>query len=156
MPTVSTDLVDVYVFRRHPTGVELLLLRRSPDKRLGGTWQAVHGKVEPGETAVQAALRELHEETGLRPVFFWQLEGLNTFYMAGTDRVMMCPGFAAEVEPEAGVRLCHEHTAFRWEPIERALAELMWPGQRRAVRELLDHIIAPSAAEPHLRIELDQ
>jgi hypothetical protein len=30
----------------------------------------------------------------------------------------------------------------------------MWPGQRRAVREIVEEIVTPGAAEPHLRISL--
>lgn len=154
MPSICTNLVDVYVFRRTPTGVELLLLKRAPRQRLAGTWQAVHGKVESGETAWQTALRELREETGLKPRGFWQLECLNTFYMAATDNVMICPCFAAEAPSGAEVRLCNEHTDFRWAPIEQAIGELMWPGQRHAVRELVENILARSTAEPHLRIDI--
>ena len=155
MAEVSANLVDVYVFRRRGGGaVELLLLRRRPGARLGGTWQAVHGKVEAGESAWQTALRELREETGLAPTAFWQLESVNTFYMAAPDRVMLCPCFAAEVDRRATVTLSDEHTEHRWEPAERAMAEFMWPGQRQAVRELLEHIVTPSGAEPHLRIPL--
>lgn len=41
----------------------MLLVHRSPE--LGGYWHVVAGGVEPGESAPEAALRELHEETGL-------------------------------------------------------------------------------------------
>ncbi|WP_332872490.1 NUDIX hydrolase [Pontibaca salina] len=46
-------------------GDRFLLVRRAhqPDR---GLWGFPGGHVEPGETALQAAMRELHEETGLR------------------------------------------------------------------------------------------
>ena len=45
-------------------GQEVLLVRRgNPPKR--GEWSIPGGRIEPGETARQAALRELHEETGV-------------------------------------------------------------------------------------------
>ncbi|MGZ4384389.1 MAG: NUDIX domain-containing protein, partial [Gaiellaceae bacterium] len=53
----------VSVFRRGESGLEALLLRYAPD--YGGYWHVVAGAVEPGESADQAALRELREETGL-------------------------------------------------------------------------------------------
>lgn len=152
MPTLVSRIIDCYVFRRTPAGVEFLLLKRQPAKRLGGTWQSVHGKIEPNETAWQAARRELAEETGLTPIGFWQIDFVNTFYIADRDEIHLCPSFAAEAAPSANVTLNHEHTEFRWEPFERALETLMWPGQRHALREIMEFIIAGSAAEPHLRI----
>ncbi|MDQ6979544.1 MAG: NUDIX hydrolase [Mariprofundaceae bacterium] len=51
------------VFR--PNG-DLLLLQRRPDQRLSGLWTFPGGKVEGDELPLQAAVRELEEETGLR------------------------------------------------------------------------------------------
>ncbi len=47
-----------------PRGDRLLLVRRShrPD---AGRWGFPGGKIEPGETVIAAALRELDEETGV-------------------------------------------------------------------------------------------
>lgn len=157
MPEIVATHIDVYVFRRYPSqDVEFLLLKRRPGKWLGETWHSVHGKVEPGEKAWQAGLRELHEETGLRPLAFWQIEFVNTFYVAKLDRILLCPCFVAEVSTEAEVTLNHEHTQFRWEPTETALQMYHWPGQRRAVQEILDEIVIPSHAEPYLRLPLEE
>lgn len=152
MPSIVSAIVDVYVFRVAANGVEFLLLQRAPRINLGSTWQAVHGKIEPAETAVAAARRELLEETGLTPQRFWQLDCVNTFYMASQDAIHMCPCFAADVDPAAGVRLSDEHVAFRWVPAEAAEAAFMWPGQREAVRQVLSYLVAGSAAEAHLRL----
>lgn len=43
-----------------------LLCRRPLDKRHGGLWEFPGGKVEEGETLLQAAQRELEEELALR------------------------------------------------------------------------------------------
>jgi dATP pyrophosphohydrolase len=151
MPEVVSNVIDVYPFRRVEKGVEFLLLKRVAGVRLGGTWQAVHGRIEAGEAAWQAALRELKEETGLTPLGFWQIEFVNTFYLATEDRILICPCFAAEIAADVDVVLSDEHTDFRWEPVEQALETFMWPGQRRAVREILEEIVTPGRGEPHLR-----
>jgi len=44
---------------------QVLLIRRGTPPRLG-EWSLPGGRIEPGERAVEAALRELHEETGVR------------------------------------------------------------------------------------------
>jgi 8-oxo-dGTP pyrophosphatase MutT (NUDIX family) len=44
----------------------LLTLRASGLRAHGGQWALPGGRCDPGETAIDAALRELHEELGLR------------------------------------------------------------------------------------------
>ncbi len=43
----------------------LLITKRPPEVHQGGLWEFPGGKLEPGETAAQAAAREVLEETGL-------------------------------------------------------------------------------------------
>lgn len=45
-------------------GDAVLLIRRGTPPRLG-EWSLPGGRIEPGERAIQAALRELREETGV-------------------------------------------------------------------------------------------
>lgn len=50
---------------RDATG-RILLSRRRADQMSGGFWEVPGGKVEPGESWLNAAARELFEETGLK------------------------------------------------------------------------------------------
>src|SRR5205823_10235087 len=63
------DMVTVFAVRPDPPGTshEFLQLRREKNDFMGATWQTVRGCAETGETAWQAALRELKEETDLVP-----------------------------------------------------------------------------------------
>lgn len=42
-----------------------LITKRAPEKKYAGRWEITGGCVQSGETAVQGALRELREETGI-------------------------------------------------------------------------------------------
>lgn len=45
---------------------QLLITRRKPEGLLGGLWEFPGGKLKPKETAADACVREIHEETGIR------------------------------------------------------------------------------------------
>jgi len=46
-------------------GSEILLRQRAEEGSLAGTWEFPGGKIEAGEIPLQAAMREMREETGL-------------------------------------------------------------------------------------------
>ena len=61
---ITVRVVDAYVFRKDKNKIQFLLLKRASKKIYEHLWKGVAGKIETGETAWQAALRELDEETG--------------------------------------------------------------------------------------------
>ena len=64
MPKIVVRVIDAYVFRRTREGIKFLILKRAKTKIYEHLWQGVAGKIEKNETAVEAATRELMEETG--------------------------------------------------------------------------------------------
>lgn len=124
--------------------MEFLQLRRSQGV-MSGSWQPVMGHIQEGETAVGAALRELAEETGYRPgsglVGLWQLELINTYFMAGEDVVVMSPSFAAQVEWGVEAVLDGGHDDVRWVRRDHAGRSFIWPGQRAAVEHIVEDIL---------------
>ena len=53
----------------NPRG-EILIARRPLHKHQGGLWEFPGGKIEDGEEAAQALIRELQEELGITPTAF--------------------------------------------------------------------------------------
>lgn len=161
-PALRTDIVEVYVFRRTPGpgsapapgsaargNVEFLQLRRAAGAVLAGSWQPVMGHVEAGESAAACALRELREETGYAPgaglIGLWQLDEPNVYFLASADAVMLGPCFAAEAEPGREPVLNHEHDAARWVRRDHADRAFLWPGQRRAVGQVIRDVLEPDS-----------
>lgn len=154
MPTIRTDIIDVYVARAAPeqatgsaSAFELLQLLRASEP-MAATWHPIMGHIEPGETAVACAWREMEEEIGLlrddtRLIGMWALGGVHPFFLAKSDEIVLSPRFAALVTGEFVPRLNEEHSEFRW---VRSAEDFMWPGQREAVREAEGVLSAPDSA----------
>ena len=138
MTSVRVSLVDLYVLRGAGSSLECLVLRRAPGGRCPGSWEAVHGHVEPGETPSEAARRELAEETGLAPDRLYNLSRVETFYQHRLDEVALVPVFAAFVSPDAPVRTGAEHDGFEWLEPAAARGRFAWPREARA----LDDVVA--------------
>jgi 8-oxo-dGTP pyrophosphatase MutT (NUDIX family) len=135
MASVTSNLIEVCAFRFRANRPEVLLLRRAKNEALyPGLWQMVTGSVRDGETSVQAAQRELREETQLEPSRFWIVPFTSSFYDAVLDTVSIMPVFAAQVAEDALPVLSHEHDLYVWRDFKEAEARLVWPGQRKALR----------------------
>ena len=110
----------VVVLRETPEGSRYLLLRAYKH------WDFPKGMVEPDETPLAAARREVAEETGIDSLdFAWGEVYRETapyahgkvarYYIARTERedVSLTPN------PQTGV---HEHMEYRWVDLQEALA----------------------------------
>ncbi len=146
-------VVDVYVYRLSREGIRFLLLRRAAGIVYAGQWRMVGGKIERGETAWQAALRELEEETGCRPSTFWSVPSVNAFYEWQHDRINLIPAFAAAFEGTPV--LSREHDTSRWFTPEEAAALLTWPEQRRLLG-LVAAMLGEGTIPPELRIPAEE
>jgi 8-oxo-dGTP pyrophosphatase MutT (NUDIX family) len=133
--SITVSLVDLYVLRGSGTALECLVLRRGSGGRCPGSWETVHGHIEPGETPAQAAIRELAEETGTTPVRLYNLSRVETFYQHRRDEVALIPVFAAFVAPDAAVRLGGEHDRFDWLSVAEATRRFAWPREGRALAD---------------------
>lgn len=102
----------------------LLLGQRPEDKPWPGWWELPGGKLEPGETVLQALARELHEEIGIRVTQAWPWVTYVHRYPHSTVRLAFCQVTAWEGEP-AGL----ENQQLRWVDPAQALADALRQGE---------------------------
>ena len=97
----------------------------------------MHGTIEPGETPVDASVRELKEETGLVPLRFYNLSRTEGFYQHRTGVLALIPVFVAFVAADSEVRLSDEHDRAEWLSPADAAPRFSWPRERRALEDIL-------------------
>jgi dATP pyrophosphohydrolase len=144
--------VSCYVLRRVGTEHEVLQLLRRPGVYMGETWQAVSGAIEADESAWQAALRELSEETGLVAVNFYRLPSVHTFYIPELDRLSCSICFCAIVSADEDVVLNDEHTDHKWIPLADASEHFMWPSDYSALDEIRNYVLESGLCSAFLPI----
>ncbi len=90
----------------------VLVAQRPAHKHLPFKWEFPGGKVEPGETAEAAIVRELKEELG---VSFVITGALPRFTHAYAETIEMIP-FVGRLAADSPAPHPHEHLAIRWVP----------------------------------------
>ena len=132
---VPPELRTVSVTLQREDG-RILLLRRRPAR--GGFWQILTGRIELGESPLQTAAREVHEETGFAPLLeeIRELQYVHGFALGGRVPPLFVEESAFAVRVSGEPRLSDEHDEHRWCTPEEALRLLPFAGLRRAVRLL--------------------
>ena len=116
--------------------MEVLCLRRAKPPRLA-LWESVHGHIEPGEVPVDAAVRELKEETGLAAERLYNLSRVDSYYSHRRDVVELIPSFCAIMKAGAEPTLGAEHDAAEWLAPGAAVERFAWPREVRALEDAL-------------------
>lgn len=121
------------VFTPTATGPEYLLLRYG-----GGNWGFPKGHVEAGETDIQAAQREVAEETGIpieRQLLIAGFEDDTDYrFRRGHVLVEKDVRFYLIESTTREVKISHEHSGYAWLPYDAALARVSFEGPRRILQ----------------------
>ena len=141
MTKMKVRVIDAYVYRETMEGIEFLILKRAKTKIYEHLWQGVAGKIEEGEKAWEAAIRELREETGLTPLKVFIADHVSSFYEKHGDRLNFVPVFGIEVDSQK-VILSTEHCDFKWVKLDVGLSHLVWNGQKRGIQVVNDMVIS--------------
>jgi dATP pyrophosphohydrolase len=133
--------VLVYPVKATKDNLEYLLLHRIASR--GDFWQGVTGGVEEDEEILEAARRELIEETGLVPSAMARVDYAYTFPVTDRWRHLYAEGvteiteyvFIARVDDlQEPVIDTHEHDRWEWFAFNLALDLLKWPGNIEALK----------------------
>ena len=132
--------VLVYPVREKDDSWEYLLLKRI--ESIGGFWQGVTGAPEKGENLLDAAKRELLEETSYIPNFIFQTdfsytikveEKFNKSYPEGIEEIPEYVFVARINQPDLPSIDSNEHEDWKWCSFEEAMNLLKWEENKKAL-----------------------
>ncbi|MCL2803176.1 MAG: NUDIX hydrolase [Micrococcales bacterium] len=113
-----------------------VIARRNRGGRL--EWCLPKGHLESGETPAQAAVREVHEETGIRGTVVRHLGTIDYWFQGETARIhkivhhyLLCAidgSLTSENDPD------EEAEVVAWVPLDHLKTRLAYPNERRLVQ----------------------
>ncbi|MCX6749796.1 MAG: NUDIX domain-containing protein [Candidatus Pacearchaeota archaeon] len=129
--------VFILAYSNTKKGIEYLLLKR----KLHWTgWEFPKGKIEPGESKVNAAKRELKEETGhsILKIRKFNFSGKYYYHKALSDRKGLIGQtfqlYAAEIKKRKVSLDKKEHNRHKWADFKTALKMLKWANQKKSLK----------------------
>ncbi|HLS76034.1 MAG TPA: NUDIX hydrolase [Nocardia sp.] len=127
--TANIHAAGAVVWRpREGGGIEIAVVHRPKY----GDWSLPKGKLDPGETPMVAAVREVHEETGLVCTLGRYL-GYVTYPIPGHRKLKRVDYWAASVA-DGEFHANSEVDELGWHPLDRVMDELSYPMDRQVVR----------------------
>ena len=132
--------INVAVVKEYGGSWRFLLLQRAEKETYPGFWGLLTGGREGEETVPELAVREMAEETGLRPDSLWASEYCLQFYEPTVDRVWILPVVVAVVSAVADVRLSKENRAFRWLLPKEAVEIVCWKNLKTVIADLAEEL----------------
>jgi 8-oxo-dGTP diphosphatase len=115
-------------------GKILLALRRA-GKHMGAKWELPGGKIDPGETPVQALRRELAEEFSIRTEIGEYL-GATRFKEGSVDLEILL----YRATPQSGTFTLREHEEIRWVNPEEVESYDLVDSDRKLFRSYLQRL----------------
>jgi 8-oxo-dGTP diphosphatase len=148
---MARKLEEIMAEAAHPTpcagvvclkGDEVLLIRRGQPPRQG-EWSIPGGRMELGETAVAAALRELKEEAGVTAEILGVIDVVDHFSEVRQAVLIDYAARWVSGEPTAG----DDAAEAAFVPVAEALERVTWEETRRIIREAFERFPSPLAGE---------
>ena len=136
--------VLVLPYRITPDDNETLYAVFKRDPSSGGYWQGIAGGGENGESPLESAKRETHEEADIAPSSeyikldsYAMIPVVNVCGFRWGSDVLVIPEycFAVKVEGEQ-LQLSYEHTDYKWLSYGHAMEILHWDSNKCALWEL--------------------
>ncbi|MBE2190203.1 MAG: NUDIX pyrophosphatase [Desulfobulbaceae bacterium] len=155
MSEINVKTVQVHIARFNPKSLEyeyLVLKRSGKISVYPGIWQTVTGTIELNETALEAAIRELKEETDLVSETIWCLPYVTSFFDYHYNRVNFAPVFGVLANFDDIATLSDEHSDFKWTNFAECHDLMVLPSHREGLRIFRDYCLSDLGTHYKVRL----
>lgn len=129
---IHTTAVAAIALSKIAGETKVLMLKRAKDH----FWSYVSGSIEADETAIEAVIREVQEETAAAIESLYSADYIVQFFDIKYNSLMVVPAFVAYLPTDVSITINNEHTDYQWCSLEEAKTLAAFPNQRA----LLDHV----------------
>lgn len=120
------------MYQKGERGYEVALVGRSAQ----GTWGLPKGTPDDAETVEQTALREVAEETGIRPKLVDLIGSIQYYFVARNTRFHKTVHFFLMEAAGGSLDLHdHEYDLVKWFDLDEAIERLSYPNEAEIVRK---------------------
>lgn len=129
--------IGLVVYVQHGTHIEYLLLHYPH-----GHWDFAKGKMEPNESEIETAIRELYEETGLAAEIDENFKQEISYYFTDKDgsKAQKDVCFMIGYVEKRDVELSHEHIGYDWLPFDKAYQQLTFDNAKNVLIKADEYI----------------
>ncbi|MFI8684871.1 NUDIX pyrophosphatase [Rossellomorea sp. NPDC077527] len=122
----------------------VLLVKRAKAV-LKDVWCYIGGAIEEGETATEAAYREVKEETGISDISLYSANTFDKIYSIEGNYIYIAPVFVGFVASDQDVTLNEEHSEYRWLSFQEAVDTVSLPGNDEVLSFIEKHFVKQEA-----------
>ena len=135
--------VFVIVYKKSGDKISLLALKPNPEPNRNTDWYVVTGGVDKDEKYIDAAVREVREELGVK---VWKIVDLDnemtyTDHITGVKHTERC--FGSEIKNDK-IELNEEHIDYKWLTPQEFIETIWWEGNKAELKELVDKVLKSS------------
>lgn len=125
---------------------EFLILKRSNYSNIyPGIWQVITGTIKTDEKPIDCAIREMYEETSLKPLKIWKIPYVAIFYNHFDNKIHTSPVFGFLVNQDDQVKISEEHSEFKWLNINDIRKLLQLPSHIEGTNIFYDYVLSKNS-----------
>ncbi len=139
------NTIQAHIVAYEPTtnSYKFLALKRSQNSSIyPSIWQTVTGNIEQNETAIEATIREVREETGLIPLEIWTIPFVATFFDPYLNAMCSAPVFGILANYCEQIPLSSEHENYLWVNLDEFINLVPLPSHKEGARIFWNYILS--------------